>query len=317
MLGGLAQRRAHQSAVVQTVQTPTFAPQPTSAVLPNDYDRIVDGLFIGNEAAARNAGTAEKRTAERPILPGGVRGPGGLGVFTAEIDPVNYTTAEPGELRRILAQTGVESHLVSYIMGERHFRAEEYGEAIAEYSRAIALKADFAEAFFSRGRARHERGDLDRAIADYTDAIRLTGGSAAAWNCRGCAWAQKGEAERAIQDYTRAIALKEDYGDAWFNRGYSWREQGEYDRAIADFSALIELEPENASVYNQRGTAWYYKGEDEKAIGDFSKAISLKHDFSLAWYNRGTAWRSLGDAARAETDLAQARRLGFAPGGSP
>lgn len=247
----------------------------------------------------------QNRTGQPSALRG-VRGRSGIGVFTGELDPVNYQTADP----ELLLQMGMEPYLVSFIMGERCFKAGNYEGALAEYSNAIALKPDFAEARFSRGRIYHNRDDLDRAIADYTAVIRARDDFAAAYNYRGCAYAQRGDQARAIEDYTRAIGLKGDYGDPWFNRGYSRRERGEYDEAIADFSKLIELEPDNAAAYNQRGTAWYYKGEDEKAIGDFSQAIRLKRDFSLAWYNRGTVWQTLGDTDRAETDLAEARRLG-------
>jgi Flp pilus assembly protein TadD len=245
--------------------------------------------------------------AGQPLTLKDIRGRSGIGVFTGELDPVNYQTADP----ELLLRMGMEPYLVSFIMGERRFRAGNYEGALTEYNKAVALKPDFAEARFFRGRIYHERGDLDRAIADYTAVIKAKNDFAAAYNYRGCAYAQKGDQAGAIADYTRAIGLKEDYGDPWFNRGYSRRERGEYDEAVADFSKLIELEPDNAAAYNQRGTAWYYKGEDEKAIADFSQAIRLKRDFSLAWYNRGIVRRTLGDTGRAETDLAEAGRLGY------
>ncbi|MDR1286947.1 MAG: tetratricopeptide repeat protein [Treponema sp.] len=299
---GPLQRETAEAA--EKIPEPSFPAEDPPAENPPARGAPVTpaALVMPEPAARRGAGGSL-------VLPGGIRGRPGMGVFTEEIDPVNYKTASPG----VLLSMGVERHVVSYIMGERYFRAREYAKAIAEYNGAIALKADFAEAFFSRGRASHERGDLDGAVADYTAAIALAGGYAAAYNCRGCAYAQKGEGKRAIEDYTRAIALKRDYGDAWFNRGYSYREQGEYDRAAADFSALIELEPENAAAYNQRGTARYYRGEDTEAAADFSRAIALKRDFSLAWYNRGIARRSLGETDKAEADLAEARRLGYRP----
>ncbi|MDR2144314.1 MAG: tetratricopeptide repeat protein [Treponema sp.] len=230
-----------------------------------------------------------------------------MGVFTGELDPLNYDTVDSAVLLRM----GLEQDHVSFIMGERYFKAGNYDKALVEYDKAIALNGNFPAALFSRGRIYHEKGDLDRTIADYSDAIRLKNDSVVVYNYRGYAYAQNGNHDRAIQDYSQAIALKRDYGDAWFNRGFSYWEKGDYDRAIADFTRLIELEPKNATVYNQRGIVWYSMGDDRKAVLDFSEAIRLNQNFPLAWHNRGVAWRALGDEDRARKDFAEAARLGY------
>jgi Flp pilus assembly protein TadD len=229
------------------------------------------------------------------------------GVYIGELDPVNYEKMDPA----ILLQMGLEQYHVSFIMGERYFKAGDYNKALAEFNRSVTLKSDFPVGFFSRGRTYYKRGDLDKAIADYTNVIKLEKDAPVVYNYRGYAYAEKGDQAKAIQDYTQAIALSSDYGDAWFNRAYSYREQGEYDKALADFSKLIQLEPKNAAAYNQRGIIWYTTGDNEKAIGDFSEAIKLNPKFPQAWHNRGIAYRAQGDKARSDKDLAEAARLGY------
>ena len=231
----------------------------------------------------------------------------GRGVFIGELNPVNYKTVDPA----ILLQMGMEQYQVSYIMGERYLNERNYDRALAEYNRAINLKSDYAEAFFSRGRTYQIKGDLSRALEDYNRTINLKKDSAAAFNYRGFIYAQRGDHTRALSDYNQAIALQRDYPDALYNRGYSYRLMGQYDRAIEDFNRLIQIEPNNASAYNQRGTAWYYKENDERAIQDFSAAIRIKPDYALAWHNRGTAHRMAGNTTAANADFTEAKRLGY------
>jgi lipoprotein NlpI len=49
----------------------------------------------------------------------------------------------------------------------------DYPRAIAEYGVAIKLKADYAEAWFARGRARFAQADFAAAVTDFTQSIKL------------------------------------------------------------------------------------------------------------------------------------------------
>ncbi len=63
------------------------------------------------------------------------------------------------------------------------------------------------------------KGDLDGALKDYTEAIRLKPDLAEAYNNRGVARAAKGDPDGALKDCTEAIRLKPDYAGAYNNRG--------------------------------------------------------------------------------------------------
>jgi tetratricopeptide (TPR) repeat protein len=80
-------------------------------------------------------------------------------------------------------------------------------EALADFSRAIALKPDYPGAYFNRGNTYADRKDYDQAI----------------------------------RDYTRAIELRPDYREACYNRAVAWFEKKEYRRAWADIRALRSL----------------------------------------------------------------------------
>ena len=64
-------------------------------------------------------------------------------------------------------------------------------------------------AYYNRGLAYWKKGDFDRTIVDFTKAIELNPNFAEAYYNRGV-WltGKKGDSERAIEDFTKAIELK-------------------------------------------------------------------------------------------------------------
>jgi len=80
-------------------------------------------------------------------------------------------------------------------------------------------------------------GNFDRALADYSAAIELRPEYAEAYNNRGFAYGRRGGFEQAIRDLSRAIELAPDYGEAYNNRAVAYFSLLEYDKAWADVRA--------------------------------------------------------------------------------
>jgi len=194
-----------------------------------------------------------------------------LGINVAELNPANYEKIN----REAMEGMGMAPYYVAFLAGEKHYREENFDEAITEYNRALSLKADYPEAFVSRGNARRRKGEYDRAIDDYSRALRINSSDADVYNYRGFAYTQKGDFNRAIADYSQAIRHRADYTDAFFNRAYAYGKQGKWDEAIEDYTQVIKLEPSNSVAYNGRGNAWKNKGDDERAEADYKEAEKL------------------------------------------
>jgi len=116
------------------------------------------------------------------------------------------------------------------LMGRR-----EYDEAIAQYTKAIELRPDFAEAYNNRGYAVYSKYDGSDPLADLNRAIELRPNFAHAYNTRGCIYMARGQADLAIADFGRAIALQPDYQRAFRNRANVLMKKGRVREAFADF----------------------------------------------------------------------------------
>jgi len=194
------------------------------------------------------------------------------GINVSELNPANYQKVN----REAMEGMGMAPYYVAFLGGEKFYRDGDYDKAIAEFNRCISLKADYADAYASRGNAYRKKGDVNRAIEDYSRAINLKSSFAEVYNYRGFLYAKRGEYKRAVEDYTQAIRYKVDYADAYFNRAHAHGELGNWDLSIADYTQVIKLEPKNWAAYNQRGKAWNSKGDRVKADEDYRMAERLK-----------------------------------------
>ena len=80
-------------------------------------------------------------------------------------------------------------------------------------------------------------------IEDYTKAIELNPDDAEAYHNRGAAYYDLGNLELAIKDYTKAIELDPDFARTYINRGLAYRLSGNLDKAIKDYERYLELFP--------------------------------------------------------------------------
>ncbi len=160
--------------------------------------------------------------------------------------------------------------------GLEAYRTHAYDLAIAEFSEAIRLRPDYADAYSDRGIAYQSKGEYDKAIADYSEAIRLKPDSVNAYINRGHAYNHKGDYDRVIADFNEVIRLDPNQASAYFNRGNAYKRKGEYDNAIADYSEAIRLNLDYAYICKaSRAHAYSQKGDYDRAIADFNEVIRL------------------------------------------
>ncbi len=198
-------------------------------------------------------------------------------------------------------------------LGLAYDAAGEFDRALAEYSRALQINPEYAEAYCSRANTYYYLGEYQKAINDYNRAIALKPYRADFYFSRGFARGKTGDLKGAISDWTETLRLDRYCAEAYYNRGFAYYLMADLTQAIADYTSALTIYPKYRDAYYNRGVAYAKKGEVGKAIEDFNRTIALSPQYAEAYYNRSLAYFLAGDYARAHSDLKKAEELGYQP----
>ena len=182
-------------------------------------------------------------------------------------------------------------------------RQGENRQALEDYGRAIALEADFPEAYHRRGLLYAKLGDLDQAVQDQTRVLELDGGHAGAFTARGAVRAESGKAELALDDLDQACALAPQEPKIFYHRGRVHRELKNYDQALEDLTHAIELFPAFAPAFLARGNTHQILQQYQQAVADYGEAIHLQPQNAEAFWSRGQAQAALTEYKAAIEDF--------------
>ena len=150
--------------------------------------------------------------------------------------------------------------------------------ALEEYTQAILLKPNYAEAYLGRGWIHHSKGSRRLAVKNFSQAIQLKPRNPEAYFGRAWAYEQLGQVDLAIKEYGQAILLKDDYADAYLSRGILRFYHGRPDTAAADFSVVLDKAPDDLRRY---AVLWLYLsrarsgGDGTKELSALAKTLSL------------------------------------------
>lgn len=226
-----------------------------------------------------------------------------------------------------------------YRRGVQYHNDGKYNMALEFYTKAIALKPDYLEAYYGRGSvfARMSspfdeflgtKSKYDEAIADFNRVIDLKIDYIDGYFNRAMAFSGKGDYEKALLDLTKTIELtastvtavdcsrnfiaypnSPDYIGNYLYRAGVYRNKGALPEAVADYDKVLGYFPNCAYLYTLRGDA--YSGKDyPKAISNYSKAIVLSSDTAPNSYsNRGSAYYANGDYDKSIADYSMAIEL--------
>ena len=89
--------------------------------------------------------------------------------------------------------------------GNAALRAGDYQAAIELLGKALALKADYTDACYSRAKAYEAAGQYESALGDCTHLIELTNHAADAFYLRGTVYEKLGDFDSALKDFNRAL----------------------------------------------------------------------------------------------------------------
>jgi tetratricopeptide (TPR) repeat protein len=159
-----------------------------------------------------------------------------------------------------------------------------YGEAVAEFKRAIQLDPDNADAASGLGRAYDGLNDPQRAEEEYKKAIEIQPSSWTSYNQLGRFYASHGRYEEAIGPFSQVIRLLPSNAHAYSNLGGVYLFLGWYVQAEKVLEQSIAIEPTYVSLSNL-ATCYYKERRFADAAQEIEAALKLNDGDYLVWGN--------------------------------
>jgi len=184
-----------------------------------------------------------------------------------------------------------------YLRAQLNHAGSNISEAINDYSIAVMIDSNYAEAYWGRGLVWRDMHNLDQTILDFETALSLNPIYAnfleenlqifESYNNRGIRSLKSGNYHEAVEDFNRALEFNNQFSEPVINLGTAYRKLHKYDKALYFYNKAVEIDSVNPDVYFNRGIFYKETEQIDLAIDDFQKAISLNSTNSDFYSNLG------------------------------
>jgi tetratricopeptide (TPR) repeat protein len=191
---------------------------------------------------------------------------------------------------------------------------KRFDEALASYECALTVQPDHPEALSNRGLTLHELKRFDEALASYDRALVVRPNYAIALFNRGLTLYELNRLDEALSSYDRALALQPHYAEALSNRGLALHRLKRSDEAVASYDRALEVRPRYAEALCNRGLTLHELNRFDEALASYNRALTLQPHYAEALSNRGLTLHRLKrfDEALASYDRALVVRPDYA-----
>lgn len=225
-----------------------------------------------------------------------------------------------------------------FLMGTAKYRCNACTQAVEDFTKAIELKKDYAEAYYGRSLAYNcaenyaaAIDDIDRAIQLAPNQVLYREGKARIKLAAGKNVEARVEFEKAIRmdslcwqawygiaqvhdnldstglskrAYEKALSLNPDFAMAYLGVAETKIKLGDYEGAMPHLMKAVEMAPEYARVFEMRSLAQLRRGNFVAAIEDASKATQLDPKNKGAYKYRAESYFAQENYMLADADFA-------------
>ena len=210
-----------------------------------------------------------------------------INLTKCEIELKNYDKAwETLEKLKNISSGHAET---TALEGQLYVIKQDFETALELLNRSIATDSLLAYAYFYRGIANANLGNLEAAANDYNKAQELDKTNKEALQRGVVILSRLENFEGAITKYNKLLELDPTNTRAYFERGNFKMKIGDFAGAAEDFGQTIKLDNTLAEAYYNRGKSNVNLERFEEAIPDFVRSAELNFKNAGAYYNAGLA----------------------------
>lgn len=189
--------------------------------------------------------------------------------------------------------------------GTRGFDQYAIREASARLVAGAATRGatDPESLLYQEGEAAYAAGNYQKAIENFSEAVRLRPNWAEAHYALALSLTEMEKLKAAIEEFKLVLKLKDKYELmvlSNYNIGNAYVDLGEYKEAVDAYKEAIELNPELSKPHNNLGLAYAASNRIAEAVTEFNQAVQLTPDYAEAHFNLGVAYLQLGRKQEAE-----------------
>lgn len=168
----------------------------------------------------------------------------------------------------------------------------------------IAIDPDFIEAWQNLGRIYFDEGNLLDAAKCLEMVLSITPDRVLSWAELGDIYYRIGdEYDRALSCLEQAISIKPDFSSAHNSKGLILHERGDFLEAENCYRVALALEPDDSYYMNNLGLSLLAQARPVEAIQWLDKSLEQEPESPTTRFNRGTALLLIGDYERGWVDF--------------
>ena len=187
-----------------------------------------------------------------------------------------------------------------YNKGMQHYSANTFDLAIIEFTSAIDIFPEYADAYLERGNCYDNKGDDEKALENYLQASAYDEKYLIFTYGYECASDKIKNYDDAIIAFSRCIELETNTFIAYCMRGNSYCGKENYEKAISDYNAAIRISPNIFQPYFSRASMNTALMNFDLAILDYEKSVELCPDYHLAYYALSVLYQMKGNTKKAK-----------------
>ena len=184
----------------------------------------------------------------------------------------------------------------------------KYGDAVAEYLRAVELEPTNDDAIRGLANSYTSLGRTDDAEGTIKIAISVRPQYWKGYNSLGALYVSNGRYEEAAKMFSQVIALAPDSFRGYSNLGATYIRLGRYSEAIKSLQNSINIRPTEDALSNL-GTAFYSLRQFDDAARTYGEATKLNDKNYVIWGNLGDSFYYSGRRAEASQSYKKAVSL--------
>lgn len=191
-------------------------------------------------------------------------------------------------------------------LGNAHYRAGKFADAIPFFTKALALKPDYDLALINMANAYRALGKNDDALAGYEHYLRVDPKNAWVQYQAGEIHMDRGELDRATTYFQAALAIDEKVAAARVALGAVAIARGDPATGEREIRAALTATPDVRLAHFNLGVLAEARGDTEAALAAYRQEIALHDDAYKAMFNAARLLQQRGGAAEARTLLERA-----------